>query len=106
MTYSLGDNVFSALHDYTGSVNDRVKQWLIDNFGYDPTMSIDDMAKRRLEALGFDGAIQDAFKKYATGIGITDLSRRDILILDNFLLDEENGYVLKTEDEQLITLES
>ena len=47
------DYIFSTLSVYTGSVNDRKKQYLIATYSYDPSMSLNDMEKATLESLGY-----------------------------------------------------
>jgi hypothetical protein len=63
------DYIFSTLSVYTGSVNDRKKQYLIATYSYDPSMSLNDMEKATLESLGYSGSLTDMWQKHLKALG-------------------------------------
>lgn len=63
------DYIFSTLSTYAGSVNDRKKQYLIDTYSYDPSMSLNDMEKATLESLGYSGGLTDMWQAYLKSLG-------------------------------------
>lgn len=108
MSLSRADGLYVTyeLDGYTGTINDKVHKYLADVHGYDESLAINDMMSLRLSSLGYDGSINDQTLKFGQSFGFTDLSDPSLLVLDDFILDEENGYVLLTEDGLVLRTET
>ena len=61
--------VFNTLSTYDGAINDRKHKFFVDVYGYDSTMSVDDMEKLTLENLGYSGSLFDMWSSYLKNLG-------------------------------------
>ena len=78
------DKFLELLSDYDGTAQDRQKKFLVENYGYDSFMSLNDMEYAKLEELGYDGSLNDKWHKYIIALGGSGLGVKAQLLSSTF----------------------
>jgi hypothetical protein len=81
---NLSDKFFEVLSDYSGSVQDRMKAYLVATYSYDADLNVYDMEFKTLRDLGYTGALNDMWNAYLVSLGGYGLGAKAALLGSTF----------------------
>jgi hypothetical protein len=81
---TVNDSFFSVLSAYDGSVDDRKKKYLVATESYSDSLSVQDMERTKLTALGYIGSLNDMWSQYLISLGGTGLDSMSALLSSTF----------------------